>query len=692
MPLLIYAFGSVSAKKDNKEVRIAPISEFVTMNNHKEITSVKMSQDSLTADAKDGQKLSVSYPMFYSPRLIDDLIKNNVPVTFVGEGGRSNGMKILMIFGQVLSWLPIALMLWLAYGIFKGMNGGGSQGGKGSSGGNGGGFFGSGAFGFGKSKAKVVDGKNLKVTFADVAGIDEAKKDISEIVDFLKDPHRYAKIGGIIPKGCLLIGHPGTGKTLLAKAIASEADVPFFFMSGSDFVEMFVGVGASRVRDLFAQAKRKTPCIVFIDEIDAVGRNRGVGVGGGNDEREQTLNQLLVEMDGFEENNGVIIIAATNRPDVLDPALLRPGRFDRQITISLPDIKGRKNILDVHMKKIKHIPAIDNTVIARGTPGFSGADLANLVNEAALLAARKKKEIVTMDDVEFAKDKILMGSARNTIMKKSEKELTAYHEGGHALLAYELRDISDPIHKITIIPRGMALGMVVRLPKDDQFSVSFEKMTTDIVIALGGRVAEELVFGSNKVTSGASSDIQQVTRVARSMVVKWGLSKKVGLIDYHSGSARDVYSSKLGGDVPYNCSQETAKLIDIEVKRIIDECYDIARKIIKKRKKDLDLIAVTLLEVETLTGEEFDQLIKSGKKPTKSNTKTITKSLLNNIMSGNGLLSSFVTDLGNNDESKDKSSGKSKNINLDNKLNNKDTKLEKNNIPDKRQKTSSKKK
>ena len=630
IPIAIYSLGMRSGNKSNTSTSVSlSISEFVQMVRKKDIESVKMGPEKLLANAKEGKKISVSYPVFYSPRLIDDLVKESIPVTFSNENHSSSGMRFLIILGQLLSWLPIVIMLWFAYSIFKNMNGGGSN--SKNNNGNGGGLFGSSPFGFGKSKAKVIETKNIKVSFKDVAGMDEAKKDVVEIVDFLKEPYRYSRVGGVIPKGCLLIGYPGTGKTLLAKAIAAEARVPFFFISGSDFVEMFVGVGASRVRDLFAQAKKRSPCIVFIDEIDAVGRSRGTGIGGGNDEREQTLNQLLVEMDGFEDNNGVIVIAATNRPDVLDPALLRPGRFDRQITIPLPDIKGRTSILDVHMKKIRRLSSIDSSVIARGTPGFSGADLANLVNEAALLAARERQELVTMDDFESAKDKLLMGNKKDSIMKESERKLTAYHEGGHALLAFSLK-ASDPVHKITIIPRGRALGVVIRLPKDDQFSITYEKMIADIIVGLGGRVAEELIFGHDMITSGASSDIQQVTNLARSMVVKWGLSDKVGLINY-SNSERGSYLHK-GGEVPYDCSQDTAKLIDEEVRKIVDECYQKAKKMLSEKRKELDLIAETLLEYETLTGDDLHNLIEKNEKPVKSKGMVKSKSILGGILSG----------------------------------------------------------
>jgi cell division protease FtsH len=464
-----------------------------------------------------------------------------------------------------------------------------------------------GAMGFGRSKAKLLSEAQGRVTFQDVAGIEEAKEELEEIVHFLKDPRKFQKLGGRIPKGALLVGPPGTGKTLLARAIAGEANVPFFTISGSDFVEMFVGVGASRVRDMFEQGKKSAPCIIFIDEIDAVGRSRGAGLGGGNDEREQTLNQLLVEMDGFETNEGVILIAATNRPDVLDPALLRPGRFDRQVVVSNPDIIGREAILNVHLKKISTGPDVNPKVIARGTPGFSGADLANIVNESALLAARKNKRIVTMSDLEEAKDKVMMGAERRSmVMNEEEKTLTAYHEGGHAVVAlYE--QTSDPIHKATIIPRGRALGMVMRLPERDQLSVTREKMFGDISVAMGGRIAEEMIFGYDKVTSGASSDIEMVTKMAKNMVTRFGMSDQLGPIAYQENE-EEIF---LGRSVSrtQNVSEETAKKIDVEVKKIVESGYARAKKILADKVDDLHKIAKALLTYETLSGEEIKKIV-----------------------------------------------------------------------------------
>jgi cell division protease FtsH len=470
--------------------------------------------------------------------------------------------------------------------------------------------------GFGKSKAKLLTEHKDKITFKDVAGIDEAKSELEEIVEFLKDPYKYERLGGKIPKGVLLVGPPGTGKTLLAKAIAGEAGVPFFTISGSDFVEMFVGVGASRVRDMFEQGKKSSPCIIFIDEIDAMGRHRGAGLGGGNDEREQTLNQLLVEMDGFGTNEGVILIAATNRPDVLDPALLRPGRFDRQVVVPNPDMIGREKILKVHMKKVPLAKDVEPRVIARGTPGFSGADLANLVNEAALLSARKGKLEVSMEEFEQSKDKVMMGTERRSmVMTEDERKLTAYHEAGHAVVAIN-SPASDPIHKATIIPRGRALGMVMRLPERDQLSVTREKMHADISVAMGGRIAEEIIFGHDKVTSGASSDIDMVTKMAKNMVTKYGMSTELGTIAYGENE-EEVF---LGRSVTrqQNMSEETAKKIDAEVKKIVDKGYERAKKILNEKIDDLHKIAKALLIYETLSGDEIRDLILKDIKPTRS--------------------------------------------------------------------------
>ncbi|MGI3187002.1 ATP-dependent zinc metalloprotease FtsH [Nioella aestuarii] len=489
----------------------------------------------------------------------------------------------------LMMWLPVLVLIGVWIFFMNRMQGGGRGG----------------AMGFGKSKAKLLTEKHGRVTFDDVAGIDEAKEELEEIVEFLRNPQKYSRLGGKIPKGALLVGPPGTGKTLLARAIAGEAGVPFFTISGSDFVEMFVGVGASRVRDMFEQAKKNAPCIVFIDEIDAVGRSRGVGYGGGNDEREQTLNQLLVEMDGFEANEGIIIVAATNRPDVLDPALLRPGRFDRQVQVPNPDIKGREKILGVHARKVPLGPDVDLRIIARGTPGFSGADLANLVNESALMAARVGRRFVTMEDFENAKDKVMMGAERRSmVMTEDEKKLTAYHEAGHAIVGLNVPQ-HDPIHKATIIPRGRALGLVLSLPERDQLSVSYTKYTSKIAMAMGGRVAEELIFGPENVTSGAASDIQQVTRIARAMVTQFGFAEELGYVDY--ANEQQSHLGSYGGGTSHSAA--TQKIIDDKVKELVDEGYQTAKRILTEKHDDLERLAQGLLEYETLTGNEITKVI-----------------------------------------------------------------------------------
>ncbi len=499
------------------------------------------------------------------------------------------------LIGALINWLPMLIIFGLWIFFMRQMQGG--AGGK--------------AMGFGKSKAKLLTEAHGRVTFEDVAGVDEAKEDLQEIVEFLRDPQKFQRLGGRIPRGVLLVGPPGTGKTLIARAVAGEANVPFFTISGSDFVEMFVGVGASRVRDMFEQAKKNAPCIIFIDEIDAVGRHRGAGLGGGNDEREQTLNQLLVEMDGFEANEGIIIIAATNRPDVLDPALMRPGRFDRQIVVPNPDIVGREKILKVHSRKVPLAPDVDLKTLARGTPGFSGADLMNLVNEAALLAARRSKRLVTAQEFDDAKDKIMMGAERRMVMTDDEKRLTAYHEAGHAIVALNM-PACDPIHKATIIPRGRALGMVQYLPERDQVSISYEQLTSRLAMAMGGRVAEEIFFGDEKVTSGAQSDIEQATRIARAMVTRWGFSKQLGTVAYGENQ-EEVF---LGHSVSrqQNVSGDTMKTIDAEVRRFVDEGYQAARRVITEKHDDMDRLAKALLEYETLTGDEIKNLL-AGKPP-----------------------------------------------------------------------------
>ena len=507
---------------------------------------------------------------------------NDTPVQIKAEDPIIPGMTFTEI---AVSFLPILLLIGFWIFIMRQMQGKG----------------GGGAMGFGKSRAKMLTERHGKVTFDDVAGIEEAKQDLEEIVEFLKDPQKVQRLGGKIPKGALLVGPPGTGKTLVARAVAGEADVPFFTISGSDFVEMFVGVGASRVRDMFEQGKKNAPCIIFIDEIDAVGRHRGAGYGGGNDEREQTLNQLLVEMDGFEASEGVIILAATNRPDVLDPALLRPGRFDRQITVPLPDVKGREKILEVHMKKVPLANNVSASVIARGTPGFSGAELANLVNEAALLAARRNKRVIGMDELEDAKDKVMMGAERRSMaMSEEEKKLTAYHEAGHALVTLHEPE-SDPIHKATIVPRGQALGMVMRLPEGDRYSYSLAKMRANLSVAMGGRVAEEIIFGKEFVTNGASGDIKQATSMARSMVTEWGLSEKVGMIDYGEDQT-EYHQKRISGD--------TSAEIEAEVRRFVDEGYKKAKKVLTENIDDLHTIAKALLEYELLSGDEIKALLR----------------------------------------------------------------------------------
>jgi cell division protease FtsH len=571
---------------DNSRSIELTYSQFLDEVDAGSITDVVIKGKDITGKYSDGRSFKTYEPN--DPTLVDRLNERGVNISAVPL---DDGYPSLL--GILISWFPMLLLIGVWIFFMRQM-----QGGKG------------GAMGFGRSKAKLLTENKNKVTFNDVAGIDEAKEELVEIVDFLKDPQKFQKLGGRIPKGALLIGPPGTGKTLLARAIAGEAGVPFFTISGSDFVEMFVGVGASRVRDMFEQGRRHAPCIIFIDEIDAVGRSRGAGLGGGNDEREQTLNQILVEMDGFDTQEGIILVAATNRPDVLDPALLRPGRFDRQVVVPNPDIIGREAILKVHMKKISAAPDVDIRTIARGTPGFSGADLANIVNESALLAARKNKKIVTMIDFEEAKDKVMMGAERRSlVMSQEEKELTAYHEGGHAIVAIN-QPASDPIHKATIIPRGRALGMVMRLPERDQLSLPREKMYADITVAMGGRVAEEIIFGESKVTSGASSDIEMATKMARNMVTKFGMSSKLGPIQYGENE-EEVF---LGRSVQkhQNVSEETAKLIDSEIRLIVDTCYDKARSILEDKIEDLHKLAKGLIEYETLSGDEILSLIKDG--------------------------------------------------------------------------------
>ncbi|MDZ7905320.1 MAG: ATP-dependent zinc metalloprotease FtsH [Cypionkella sp.] len=575
---LFQFFGGGASQTQNASA--VSYSEFVSMVEAGEVQSATLNGEQVTFQGKDGKILATIAPEDLS--LTQRLIDNNVQV--VAKAQTPSGFV-----SAISVWLPFVLLIGLWFFFMNRMQGGGKNG----------------AMGFGKSRAKLLTEKHGRVTFDDVAGIDEAKDELEEIVEFLRNPQKFSRLGGKIPKGALLVGPPGTGKTLLARAIAGEAGVPFFTISGSDFVEMFVGVGASRVRDMFEQAKKNAPCIVFIDEIDAVGRARGVGIGGGNDEREQTLNQLLVEMDGFDANEGVIIVAATNRPDVLDPALLRPGRFDRQIQVPNPDIRGREKILGVHARKTPLGPDVDLRIIARGCPGFSGADLANLVNEAALMAARVGRRFVTMEDFEKAKDKVMMGAERRSmVMTEDEKKLTAYHEAGHAIVGLNVPQ-HDPIHKATIIPRGRALGMVMSLPERDQLSVSYTKYKSKIAMAMGGKVAEELIFGAENVTSGATSDIQQVTRIARAMVTQFGFSEALGNVDY--ANERESYLGATSGGTSH--SGTTQKLIDDEVKKIVDEGYARAKKILTDKNQDLHRLAQGLLEYETLTGEQITRVI-----------------------------------------------------------------------------------
>ncbi|MEI3545286.1 MAG: ATP-dependent zinc metalloprotease FtsH [Alphaproteobacteria bacterium] len=581
-------YFSETAKKAN--YADLAFSEFMNEAENKRISEVTIAGANIEGKLTDGRNFYTYAP--YDPTMVETLRKNGVKVEAQPEDTSSN-----TFWGIVISWFPMILLIGVWVYFMRQASSGNNK-----------------AMSFGKSRARLIE-NNKKVTFADVAGCDELKQELEEIIDFLKDPSKFQRLGGRIPKGVLMVGPPGTGKTLLAKAVAGEANVPFFSISGSDFVEMFVGVGASRVRDMFAQAKKNAPCLLFIDEIDAVGRHRGAGLGGGNDEREQTLNQLLVEMDGFDDNQSVILIAATNRPDVLDPALLRPGRFDRQVTVSNPDIKGREEILKVHVKKVPLAKDVNLTTVARGTPGFSGADLANLVNEAALLAARKNKRKVTLKDFDEAKDKVLMGAERKSMaMDDREKMNTAYHEAGHAICSLYTEG-SDPIHKATIIPRGRALGMVQQLPEKDRYSITRQQMMSRLIVAMGGRVAEEMKFGYNAVTSGASGDIQMATNLARSMVTEWGMSDALGPVLYAENSG-EVF---LGKSVTQNqnMSEETARLVDAEIKRLVTEGYEGAKKLLKEKEKEWTMLAEALIEYETLTGDEIKQVI-AGEKIDKS--------------------------------------------------------------------------
>ena len=582
--LLIVLFNMFQQSDGQNNRTAIPFSDFVAEVGNGQVREVMITGKNIEGFYTDGRAFRTYAPD--DPNLVERLTSKGVVIRAKPiEDGSPSLMQIL------ISWFPMLLLIAVWIFFMRQMQSGGGK-----------------AMGFGKSKAKLLTEKAGRVTFEDVAGIDEAKTELEEVVEFLRDPHKFQRLGGKIPKGVLLVGPPGTGKTLLARAIAGEANVPFFTISGSDFVEMFVGVGASRVRDMFEQGKKNAPCLIFIDEIDAVGRHRGAGLGGGNDEREQTLNQLLVEMDGFEANEGVILIAATNRPDVLDPALLRPGRFDRQVVVPNPDILGREKILKVHTRKVPTAPNVDPRVIARGTPGFSGADLANLVNEAALLAARRNKRLVTMEEFEEAKDKVLMGAERRSmVMSEEEKELTAYHEAGHAIVGLHVPK-HDPLHKVTIIPRGRALGVTMNLPEKDQLSMSKTQLTSRIASMFGGRVAEEMIFGEENVTTGASNDIMQATGLARRMVTEFGFSEKLGPLRY-SENQEEVF---LGHSVTQqkNNSDATTAIIDSEVRRIVEEGEATAREVLAEFKDQLESLARALLEYETLSGDEVDSILK----------------------------------------------------------------------------------
>ncbi len=578
--LIIVVYNFVDIGGGSKKLGF---SDFLDRVSNGEVQEVGIKGNNIDGVFFNGGSFTTLIPGTY-PRVIDDLRNHNVRINILPLES-----PLGSIIGMLFYLFPTILIIGFWIYAMRNMQGGGK------------------AMSFGRSKAKLMEGKGKKITFSNVAGVNEAKEELQEVVDFLKDPSKFSKLGGKIPKGCLLIGLPGTGKTLLAKATAGEAGVPFFTISGSDFVEMFVGIGASRVRDMFAQAKKYSPCIVFIDEIDAVGRHRGTGLGSGNDEREQTLNQLLVEMDGFVDNQGIIVVAATNRPDVLDPALLRPGRFDRQITVPIPDVKGRDEILQVHIKQVTTAPNVDTKIIARGTPGFSGADLANLVNESALLAARLNKNVVMMEELEHAKDKVMMGvERRSMVMSEEEKKITAYHEGGHALVALYMPE-SDPIHKATIMPRGGALGMVMQLPENDKHSRSKRYLETQLAICMGGRVAEEVMFGKEKITTGASQDIKVATNIARNMVTKWGLSEKIGPIVVGEDKEEIFLGYSMGKES--NISNQLAEHVDNEINRLLKEAYTNAKGIITKNKKKLYILGEALIQYETLSGEEIKDLI-----------------------------------------------------------------------------------
>ena len=586
--LLALLFNTFQAGGNSSAPNPMPFSDFVKMIDEGKVADVTIKGTAVTGHMSEGN-IAFETRVPSDASVSDKLLAKNVKITVQDENADAPSF-----WGFMLNWGPVLLMVGVWIFFMRQMQSGSGR-----------------AMGFGKSRARMLNEKTDKVTFEDVAGIDEAKQELQEVVDFLKDPQKFQKLGGKIPKGVLLVGPPGTGKTLTARAVAGEADVPFFTISGSDFVEMFVGVGASRVRDMFEQGKRSAPCIIFIDEIDAVGRHRGAGLGGGNDEREQTLNQLLVEMDGFEANEGVILIAATNRPDVLDPALLRPGRFDRQVFVPNPDILGREKILKVHMRKIPLAADVDAKIIARGTPGFSGADLANLVNEAALMAARADKTAVSMAEFEAAKDKVMMGAERRSMaMTDDEKKLTAYHEAGHALVSLHVPQ-SDPLHKVTIIPRGRALGLTMSLPERDKYGSTLIELNSRIAMMFGGRVAEEIIFGKDNVTTGAASDIDQATTVARRMVTEFGMSDKLGRVRY-SANEQEIF---LGHSIAQqkNVSESTAELIDVEIRRLVEQGETTARNILTEHLEGLKKIAGALLEFETLSGDEVKALLRGEK-------------------------------------------------------------------------------
>ncbi|MAZ45441.1 MAG: ATP-dependent metalloprotease [Gammaproteobacteria bacterium] len=588
--VLLTVFNNFNAKP---EPLTLSYSEFIEEVRSGRVREVTIDENFIVGSGQEGSTFKVIKPPVHDPKLLDDLYNHNVQI-------RGKLPEQQSIWAQLLiASFPIIIIIAVFMLFMRQMQGG--AGGRG------------GPMSFGKSKARLLSEDQIQTTFADVAGVDEAKEDVQELVEFLRDPGKFQRLGGKIPRGILMVGQPGTGKTLLAKAIAGEARVPFFSISGSDFVEMFVGVGASRVRDMFEQAKKQSPCIIFIDEIDAVGRHRGAGLGGGHDEREQTLNQLLVEMDGFEANDGIIVIAATNRPDVLDPALLRPGRFDRQVVVSLPDIRGREQILKVHMRKVPIGEDVEPAIIARGTPGFSGADLANLVNEAALFAARTGNRLVAMIEFDRAKDKIMMGAERKSmVMSEKEKKTTAYHEAGHAIVG-RLMPEHDPVYKVSIIPRGRALGITMFLPEEDRYSLSRQTIKSQICSLFGGRLAEEMVLGPEAVTTGASNDIERATGLARNMVTKWGLSEKMGPVMYDEDDG-EVFLGMSAGAKPKPHAPDTAKAIDEEVRGIVDDCYARAKSLLEENIDKLHLMAESLIDYETLNTDQIDDIM-AGAKP-----------------------------------------------------------------------------